>query len=100
MQSVLNFVDICILVPNPSMAISPPNIQIVGQSLTLQCEVTAVRGIISSVDIVWSSGGMELERMKNINHLKNINNSTYINNSTKTKCLSHKRGRGMCIMRL
>ena len=40
-----------------------PNIQTVGQSLTLQCEVTTVRGITSRVDIVWSNGGTELERM-------------------------------------
>ena len=39
-----------------------PNTQTVGQSLTLQCEVTTVRGITSRVDIVWSSGGMELNR--------------------------------------
>ena len=31
-----------------------------GQSLTLQCEVTTVRGITSRVDIVWSSDGTEL----------------------------------------
>ena len=43
------------------------NNQIVGRSLTLECEVTTVRGITSSVDIVWSSGGMELERMDNVN---------------------------------
>ena len=39
-----------------------PNTQTVGQSLTLQCEVTTVRGITSRVDIVWSSDGMELDR--------------------------------------
>ena len=39
-----------------------PNTQTVGQSLTLQCDVTAVRGITSRVDIVWSSDGMELNR--------------------------------------
>ena len=38
----------------------------VGQSLALQCEVTTVRGITSSVDIVWSSGGAELKRMNNV----------------------------------
>ena len=43
-----------------------PNAQTVGQSLTLQCEVTTVRGITSRVDIVWSSGGTELERMNNV----------------------------------
>ena len=42
------------------------NDQIVNQSLTLQCEVTTVRGITSRVDIVWSSGGTELQRMNNV----------------------------------
>ena len=38
------------------------NTQTVGQSLTLQCEVTTVRGITSRVDIVWSSDGTVLRR--------------------------------------
>ena len=40
-----------------------PNTQTVGQSLTLQCEVTTVRGITSRVDIVWSSDGTVLRRI-------------------------------------
>ena len=51
-----------------------PNTQTVGQSLTLQCEVTTVRGITSRVDIVWRSNGTELEGM-------NVS-STTISNST------------------
>ena len=43
-----------------------PDTQTVGQSLTLQCEVTTVRGITREVDIVWSSGGTELQRMTNV----------------------------------
>ena len=43
-----------------------PNTQTVGQSLTLQCEVTTVRGITSRVDIVWSSNGTEFQRMENV----------------------------------
>ena len=39
------------------------NDQTVGQSLTLQCEVTIVRGITSRVDIVWSSNGIVLRRI-------------------------------------
>ena len=35
--------------------------QIVGQSLTLECSVTTVRGITSRVDIVWSRDGVELQ---------------------------------------
>ena len=34
-----------------------------GQSLTLQCIATTVRGITSTVDIVWSSNGTVLRRM-------------------------------------
>ena len=50
------------------------NTQTVGQLLTLQCEVTTVRGITSRVDIVWSSGGMQLERMNDVS-------STTVDNS-------------------
>ena len=41
-----------------------------GKSLTLQCEVTTVRGLTSRVDIVWSSGGTELKRMNNVSTTK------------------------------
>ena len=54
-----------------------PNTQTVGQSLTLQCEVTTVRGITSRVDIVWSSGGMELERMNNVSSTTMSNSLVY-----------------------
>ena len=45
-----------------------------GQSLTLQCEVTTVKGITSRVDIVWSSDGTVLRRTNNVS-------STTIDNS-------------------
>ena len=54
--------------------ITAPDTQTVGQSLTLQCKVTTVRGITSRIDIVWSSHGSELERINNVS-------STTINNS-------------------
>ena len=47
------------------MTIYAPDNQIVGQSLTLQCNMTTVRGITSGVDIVWSSNGVELKRTRN-----------------------------------
>ena len=56
----------CFSVPTPTVSVTALNTQTVGQSLTLQCEVTTVRGITSSVDIVWSSGGTELERMNDV----------------------------------
>ena len=38
-----------------------------GQSLILSCNITAVRGITSEVEIVWSSDSVELQRTKGIN---------------------------------
>ena len=45
------------------MIVTASNTQTVSQSLTLQCKVTAVRGITSQVDIVWSSDGRVLRRI-------------------------------------
>ena len=56
---------------------TPPNTQTVGQSLTLQCEVTTVRGITSRVDIVWSSDGTELERMNDVSSTTMDNSLVY-----------------------
>ena len=53
-------------VPTPNVSVTAPNTQTVGQSLTLQCEVTTVRGITSRVDIVWRRYGMELERINDV----------------------------------
>ena len=53
-------------VPTPIVNVTALSNQTVGQSLTLQCEVTTVRGITSRVDIVWSSDGTELQRMDNV----------------------------------
>ena len=71
-----------ILVPTPSVAITALNPQTVGQSLTLQCEVATVRGIISRVDIVWSSDGRELERMNNVSSITMDNSLVYTDNYT------------------
>ena len=55
-----------ITVPTPSVTVTAPNTQIVNQSLTLECSVTAVRGITSRVDIIWSRNGTEVERMEGV----------------------------------
>ena len=55
-----------ISVPTPTVSVTAPDTQTVGQSLTLQCEVITVRGITSRVDIVWSTGVTELQRMNDV----------------------------------
>ena len=64
------------------MIVPTPNTQTVGQSLTLQCEVITVRGITSGVDIVWSSGGIELERMNNVSSTTMDNALVYTHSYT------------------
>ena len=71
-----------ITVPTPTVSVTAPNTQTVGQSLTLQCEVAAVRGITSGVDIVWSSGGVELQRMNNVSSIMMSNSLVYTNSYT------------------
>ena len=41
--------------------------QVLGQVLTLQCNVTSVMGIMSMVDILWRSNDETLRRTNNIN---------------------------------
>ncbi|XP_065889976.1 uncharacterized protein [Dysidea avara] len=54
-------------VPAPhSTIVTAPSSQIVGQSLVLDCSVNAVRGIVSRVDIVWSSEGSDIETVTDI----------------------------------
>ena len=38
----------------------------VGDPLTLDCNITAVRGISSSIDIIWITGGRVVRRVDNI----------------------------------
>ena len=65
----------CILVPPPSIEIIALNNQTVGQSLTLESTITTVRGITSRVDAIWSSNGVEIERINNTNISLTINDS-------------------------
>ena len=81
------------LVPNPTVSVIAPNTQIVGQSLTLQCEVTTVKGITNGADIVWSSGGMELERMNNVSSTTMDNSLVYTHSYTISQLSTTDDGR-------
>ena len=66
------YVIYCICVPTvvpvpDTVNITAISAQTVGQPLTLQCTIATVRGITSRVDIVWSSNGSELKRIKGAN---------------------------------
>ena len=62
-------------VPKPFERLHILNNQTVGQSLTLECSITTVRGITSRVDIVWSSNSSELKRTEGLTHSSTTNDS-------------------------
>ena len=70
-----------------------PNTQTVGQSLTLQCEVTTMRGITSRVDIVWSSGGTVLRRMDNVSSTTMGNSLVYTDSYSISQLNTTDEGR-------
>ena len=81
------------LVPTPFVNVTALSNQTVGQSLTLQCEVTTVRGITSRVDIVWSSNGTELERTDGITPTIMDNSLVYTDSYTISQLSTTDDGR-------
>ena len=82
-----------ILVPTPIVNVTNISTQTVGQSLTLRCEVTTVRGITSRVDIVWNSDGTELQRMNDIVLFTMGNSLTYTDSYTVSQLNTTNDGR-------
>ena len=66
------------LVPKPLVIMKILNNQTVGQSLRLKCNVTAVRGITSKVDMLWLSNGSEIKRIEGVNFSSITNNSELV----------------------
>ena len=56
-----------IIVPSPDVMLVVPDIQAVGESLSLECIVATVRGLSSSIDIIWTSDGVEIKRTSGAN---------------------------------
>ena len=90
---MIYYVHALILVPPPNVIVTAPNTQTVGQSLTLQCEVTTVRGITSRVDIVWSSGGKELRRVNGLSQVTMDNSLVYTDSYTISQLSTTDDGR-------
>ena len=60
----------------------------IGDPLTLDCTVTAVRGISSSVDIIWTTGGRVVRRADNISADIEQNDFTIYTDSFEISSLS------------
>ena len=85
----------CNIVPAPTVIVTALNTQTVGQSLTLQCNVTTVRGITSRVDIVWSNSndGTVLQRMNDVSSTTMGNSLVYTDSYTISQLSTTDEGR-------
>jgi len=81
-SNIKYIIDMYITVPTPSVNAIVPNSLTAGQPLTLQCEVTAVTGITSRVDIVWSNSSTQLQRINNVSSTMMGNSLVYTNSYT------------------
>ena len=70
-----------------------PNTQTVGQSLTLQCELTTVSGITSRANIVWSSDGTVLRRIDGATATTMDNSLVYTDSYTISRLSTTDDGR-------
>ena len=82
-----------ITVPTPTVSVDALNTQTVGQSLTLQCEMTTVRGITSRVDIVWREGDRVLNRTNGTTATTMNNSLVYTNFYTISQSSTNDDGR-------
>jgi len=64
------------------VTITAPSTVTVGQSLTLQCSVTAVRGITSKVNVIWTSYGTVLRRVNDTTQVKMGSSAVYTDSYT------------------
>ena len=55
-----------VLVPDTVIIMNAHSIKIVSKPLILDSNITTVRGITSRVDIVWSSNGLELRKIREL----------------------------------
>ena len=70
---------IIIVLKSTYVNLTAPEIQLVGEPLTLQCSVTTVMGISSSIDVIWSSNNVILAANENINiSFMETNSTVYV----------------------
>ena len=73
-----------VVVPSPSVTVTAPNTQTVGQPLTLTCNVNTVRGITSQIDMVWRRKGKTLKTLNNISPIMMDSSVVYSDSYTIT----------------
>ena len=65
--------------PIVSVEIMATSIPSIDQPLVLQCNAIIVRGITSTVDIIWTTNNTQVRRVNNVTASSNINSSSIYN---------------------
>jgi len=76
------------------VTVTAPNTQRVGQTLTLACNATTVRGITSKVEMVWKRGNKTLRTLNNISPTMMDSSPLYSNLYTISALTADDDGRG------
>jgi len=63
--------------PIIDVEVNTTDIPAIDQPLTLQCSATTLRGITNRVDIIWTTGNIQVRRINNVAAINNINSSVY-----------------------
>ena len=70
----------CLVLNSTDVIVNIPNLQLVGQSLILECNITSVTYITSGVDIIWNQKNFEIQRTEGVNvSYTNSNKAVYLN---------------------
>ena len=64
-----------------SIEVTTANYPTIYQPLVLQCTASIVRGITSTVDIIWTTNNAQVRRVNNVTASSNINSSSTYNDS-------------------
>ena len=67
--------------PTVSVEIMAASIPSIDQPLVLQCVVTTVEYITSTIDIIWTTGDIQVRMVDNVKASSNINSSSIYNDS-------------------
>ena len=71
----------CIVDPIVAVEVTAAVDPTIYQPLLLKCTATIVKGITSTVDIIWTTGNTQVRRVNNVTASSNINSSSIYNDS-------------------
>ena len=83
----------CISFPPPNVTVTAPNNQTVGQEITIHCIATTVRGVTSTVNLLWRDERTTLRSINDLNPTTVNNSQVYTDSYRNTQLRTLDEGR-------